>query len=194
MVAAYELIKSDKITDKGFVDEMGGIKSIEADGPLIAPEYFGEFAFPEINENETLEQVANGVLLISDANSAFLAVHKTLASYELSTVAEEFGKSKDDDYLYYDTTTAAIPLFELSQTNESVKDFVISHESLRATLCNNFSTYVTVYNSEYAHDKPIENADAPTYMFLQKQLDLAAQQDNSYESEQPPELEDELER
>ena len=194
MVAAYELIKNNKITDKGFIDEIGGLKSIEADGPLIAPEYFGEFALPAIYENESLEQIANGVLLISDANCAFLAVHKTLANYELSLIAEEFGRKKDDDYLYYDTTTAAIPLFELSQTNEVVKDIVISDESLRATLCNNFNTYVTVYNSEFAKDKPIENADAPTCMFLQKQLDFAAQQDNSYDTEQSPELEDELER
>lgn len=197
MVAAYELIKNEKITDKEFVEEMGGLKSIEEDGPLIVPEYFGEFAFPAIHENESLEQIANGILLIYDDNTISLAIHKTLANYELSEIATLIGQTKDDDYLYYkDSVTASVPIFELSQTNETVKDYIISDESLRATLCNNIPTYVKIYNSEYAHDKPIENADAPTCMFLQKQLDLAAQQDNSYDAglSQDTESEFELER
>lgn len=75
-----------------------------------------------------------------------------------------------------DTIWGNIPLFELSKTNETVKDVIISEESLRATLCGNFPEYVKSCNISALPEARVKDADAPPYMFLQSHLDKAAEE------------------
>lgn len=121
-----------------------------------------------------VERIADGVLLMSDDKSVLLAVSKIIAAGVLSDKAREYGKEKDG-YLCYGGALAAVPLYEMSQTNENVRDYIVSEESLRATLCGNYPEYVKSHNMAAAPEAQIKDADATPYMFLQKQLDLAAQ-------------------
>jgi len=121
-------------------------------------------------EGAEVEKIANGVLLISNDKEVIVAVKKDIAIQALSDAAVAYGTEKGE-YLCYNGAAAAIPLYELSRSNDDVRDYIISEESLRATLCGNYPEYVKTHNmSAYPGDK-IEDADAPPYLFLQKQLD-----------------------
>jgi len=126
-----------------------------------------------VSGDSKVERIADGVLLMSDDKTVLIAVSKTIAAGALSDKVREYGKEKDG-YLCYGGALSAIPLYELSQNNENVRDYIISEESLRATLCGNYPEYVKSHNMAAAPKAQIKDADAPLYMFLQKQLDLAA--------------------
>ena len=79
----------------------------------------------------------------------------------------------------YTGAAAAIPLYELSRTNEGVRDYIVSEESLRATLCGNYPEYVKTHNMSAPPGERIEDADAPPCLFLQKQLDNEADKTRS---------------
>jgi len=126
-----------------------------------------------VSGDSKVEKITDGVLLMSDDKSVLLAVDKIVAADVLSEKAQEYGKEKGE-YLCYDSTAAAVPLYELSQKNDNVRDFIVSEESLRATLCGNYPEYVKTHNMAAASETQIKDPDAPLYMFLQKQLDFAA--------------------
>ena len=121
----------------------------------------------------SVEKITGGAVLMSDSKEILLVINREEKEKMLSSTVISYGKEKDG-YLIYHGAKAAIPLFELSKTSESVRDYIISEESLRATLCGNFPDYVKAYNAIAPPGARIEDADAPAGLFLQKQLDIEA--------------------
>ena len=119
------------------------------------------------------EKIADGVLLMSDNEDVLIAVKEETAKQALSEAAAGYGQEKDG-YIVFSGAATAIPLFELARVNAGVRDYIVSEESLRATLCGNFPEYVKTHNMTAPPGEQIEDADAPPYLFLQKQLDNAA--------------------
>jgi hypothetical protein len=96
------------------------------------------------DKSTEVEQMADGVLLMANDKEILIAVSKETAS-QLSDTARAMGTEKGG-YICYNGAAAAIPLFELSQNNESVRDYIVSDESLRATLCGSYPEYVKSHN------------------------------------------------
>ena len=147
-------------------------------------------------KDTAVEKMTDGVLLISNEKEILIAVNKETAN-QLSDAARAMGTEKGE-YLIYAGAAAAIPLYELSRTNSGVRDFIVSEESLRATLCGNYPEYVKTHNMSAPPDEQIEDADAPPYLFLQKQLDNEADSTRSavadYQQAQSQESENDFER
>lgn len=125
-----------------------------------------------------VKKIADGVLLMSNDKEILLAVSKDTASQALSDTAVSYGVEKDGHIIYSGAMTA-IPLYELSKTNDAVRDYIVNEESLRATLCGNYPEYVKTHNMAALPEAQIEDTDAPPYLFLQKQLDNAADKTRS---------------
>ena len=146
-----------------------------------------------------VEKIADGILLISNDKEILIAVKKDMASQALSETAldEKYGQEKNG-YIVFSGAATAIPLYELSQVNSGVRDYIVSEESLRATLCGNYPEYVKTHNMSAPPDEQIEDADAPLYLFLQKQLDNEADSTRSavsdYQQAQAQESENDFER
>jgi len=144
-----------------------------------------------------VEKIADGVLLISNDKEILIAVKQGSADKDLSELAAEYGQDKNG-YTVFSGAATAIPLYELSRTNSSVRDYIVSDESLRATLCGNYPEYVKTHNMTAPPDEQIEDADAPPYLFLQKQLDNEADSTRSevadYQQAQSQESENDFER
>ena len=134
--------------------------------------------------NTKVEKITDGVLLMSNDKDVLIAVSKDTASRSLSeTAVSELYCEEKDGYLIYNGAAAAIPLYELSRLSEDARDYIISDESLRATLYGNYPEYVKTHNMNAPPDARIEDADAPQYLFLQKQLDNAADETRSQVAE-----------
>lgn len=118
-------------------------------------------------------EITDGVLLISNEKETLLAVSRDTAYQSLSETAVFYGMEKNG-YICYPGALSAIPLYEMSRINDSVREYIVSEDSLRATLCGNYPEYVKTHNMTAPPDTRIEDADAPPYLFLQKQLDRAA--------------------
>ncbi|QNK42218.1 hypothetical protein [Caproicibacter fermentans] len=159
---------------------------LRRDGKLSLTDYFGECAPPKQTENgaDQLHQVRNGIYLVHSGGEDYFAVHESVADNFMSDVAEAFGR-RDGEYLYYDLTTAAVPLFELRQIYGEVNDLVVSEDSLLSTLNSNFKLYVSYYNELVQEEAKIPPVEAPIGLFLQKQLDRAAQEPESRSREEP---------
>jgi len=122
----------------------------------------------------SVEKITDGVLLISDDKEFLLVINKeSKLAKALSDLVISYGEDKAG-YLVYPGERSAIPLFELSKIDESIRDYIISEESLRATLCGNYPEYVKTYNAIAPPGVDIRDADAPPSLYLQKQLDLAS--------------------
>jgi hypothetical protein len=124
------------------------------------------------------EMITDGVLLISNDKEILLAVKMDVASQALSDAAMARG-TKKNGYLCYNGAAAAIPLYELSRTDADIRDYIVNEESLRATLCGNYPEFVRSHNLTAPPDARIEDADAPPLLFLQKQLDIIADETRS---------------
>ena len=136
------------------------------------------------DKDTEVEKIADGVFLMSNDKEVLIAVSKDTAEQALSdTAVSDLYCSEKDGYLIYKDAATVIPLFELARNNDSVRDFIISEESLRATLCGNYPEYVKTHNMNVPPGERIEDADAPPYLFLQKQLDNAADETRSEVSE-----------
>ncbi|MBE6828686.1 MAG: hypothetical protein E7519_00590 [Ruminococcaceae bacterium] len=165
---------------------MDMMSEIRRDGKLRLTDYFGECVPPKQDESkeDQLHQVRNGIYLVHSGGEDYFAVHEAVADNFMSDVAEAFGR-RDGEYLYYDLTTAAIPLFELRQIYEEVNDLIVSEDSLLATLNTNFKNYVSYYNELVQEEAKIPPVEAPASLFLQKQLDRVAQEPESQPREEP---------
>lgn len=158
---------------------------IRRDGKLNLTDYFGECEPPKQASNaDQLHQVRNGIYLIHSGGEDYFAVHEAVADNFMSDMSEAFGR-KDSEYLYYDLTTAAIPLFELRQIYEEVDDLIVSEDSLLATLNANFRSYISYYNELVQEEAKIPPVEAPTGLFLQKQLDREAKEPEGQSHEEP---------
>jgi hypothetical protein len=120
-----------------------------------------------------VEKLMDGAILVTNDNDILIAIDNSVAKEKLSEEAISHGHTKGC-FLCYSGVAVAIPLFELSKFHESVLDFIVSEESLRATLCVNFPEYVNAHNMNALPGEQIEGEDSPPNLFLQKQLDNAA--------------------
>ncbi|MPM44810.1 hypothetical protein SDC9_91492 [bioreactor metagenome] len=151
------------------------MEEIRRDGKLRLTDYFGECAPPTQQEKDSPPPVPvrNGIYFVQSGGQDFFAVHEAVADNFMSDMAVAFG-NRQGEYLLYDLTTAAIPLFELSQIYEEVGDLIVSEDSLLSTLNTNFKTYVLYYNDLLQEEAKIPPVSAPVSLFLQKQLDRSA--------------------
>ncbi|MDR1536850.1 MAG: hypothetical protein LBU32_02435 [Clostridiales bacterium] len=98
---------------------------------------------------------------MSNGKEVHIAVSKDAASRALPDAAvlpancEEKGGR-----LIYSGVAAVIPLFELSKANAAVRNYIVSEESLRATLCGNCPEYVKSRNMSAPPENRITDAAA----------------------------------
>ena len=172
LAAAYYLTKSGGIKNIASITNFfGTVDQMEQEGKVHYPEYFGELEPPTTsvwgNVTETIP-IDNGIMLVKTYKQSGLAIHKDIIEAYLSTPVEEVGL-KDDAYLFYDIeSSCAVPLYELAMFNSKVLDVIISMDSLKATLKENFSLYVKGQSLDF------ENVyyTKPSGVFLQQQIDL----------------------
>jgi hypothetical protein len=132
------------------------------------------------DKDTAVEKIADGVLLMANDKEILIAVKKDTASQALSDTAVSPAYCEEKNgYLIYNGAAAAIPLFELARANAGVREHIVSEESLRATLCGNYPEYVKTHNMTAPLGERMEDADAPPCLFLQKQLDNAADETRS---------------
>ena len=148
---------------------------IRRDGKLRLTDYFGECTPPAQQGKDSTAPipVRNGIYFVQSGGQDFFAVHEAVADNFMSDMAVAFG-NRQGEYLLYDLTTAAVPLFELRQLYEEVNDLIVSEDSLLSTLNSNFKTYVLYYNELIQKEAKIPPVSAPVSLFLQKQLDRLA--------------------
>jgi len=151
------------------------MEKIRRDGKLRLTDYFGECAPPaqQSKASPPPVPVRNGIYFVQSDGQDFFAVHEAVADNFMSDMAVAFG-NRQGEYLLYDLTTAAVPLFELSQIYEEVNELIVSEDSLLSTLNTNFKTYVSYYNELIQEEAKILPVIAPVSLFLQKQLDRSA--------------------
>lgn len=173
-IPMYEVLqKRIAACDKIKAEALAQVEEIQRDGHLRLTDYFGECEPPKDTPDgnaDQLQKVRNGIYFTETDGITYFAVQEAVADNFLSPLAYEFGKKKGD-YLYYDLTTSAVPLHELRQIYSEVNDLVVSEDSLYATLGKNFQAYVTAYNDIVAEESKIPPVEAPTILFLQRQLD-----------------------
>jgi hypothetical protein len=132
------------------------------------------------DKDTAVEKIADGVPLMSNDNEILIAVKIDTARQALSDTAVSPAYCEEKNgYLIYNGAAAAIPLFELARVNAGVREHIVSEESLRATLCGNYPEYVKTHNMAAPPGERIGDADAPPYLFLQKQFDNAADETRS---------------
>jgi len=151
------------------------MEEIRRDGKLRLTDYFGECPPPaqQGKDGTPPVEVRNGIYFVQSGGQDFFAVHEAVADHFMSDVAAAFGK-RQGEYLLYDLTAAAVPLFELRQLYEEVNDLIVSEDSLLSTLNTNFKSYVLYYNELIQEEAKIPPVNAPVSLFLQKQLDRLA--------------------
>jgi hypothetical protein len=178
-IPMYEMLQRRVAACKRMEDKaIEMMEKIRQDGKLRLTDYFGECEPPVELENDgaaQLDRVRNGIYFVHSDGEDFFAVHEAVADNFMSDVAGEFGK-KQGEYLFYDLTGAAVPLFELRQIYEEVNDLIVSEDSLLATLNSNFKAYISYYNELLQEEAKIPPVEAPVSLFLQKQFDLAARE------------------
>jgi hypothetical protein len=125
-----------------------------------------------------VEKLTDGAILVSNKDEILIAIDKSAAEELLSEEAIKHAHTKGW-FLCFPGAAMAIPMYELSRNNPDIRDLIVSEESLRATLCGNYPEYVKTHNMNVPPGEPIEDADAPPYLFLQKQLDNAADETRS---------------
>lgn len=171
-VAACERIKAQVLTQ---------MQEIKRDGSLRLTDYFGECVPPTKMPDGAVEnpqKVRNGIYFVSAGDAAYFAVHEDVADNFMSPIANAFG-TKKDGYLYYNLTTCAIPLHELRHIYDEVDNLIVSEDSLYATLGANFKSYVDIYNDIIHEEERIPPVEAPTALFLQRQLDAPQEEAES---------------
>lgn len=115
---------------------MRQMEEIKRDGKLTLTDYFGECNPPtESKDGPLLDmiKIRNGIFFTSDKENFCFAVHKSIADNYMSPMTAAFA-SQHGEYLFYDTTTAAIPLNELKNIFDECEALIVSEDSLYATI------------------------------------------------------------
>ncbi|OME10705.1 hypothetical protein [Paenibacillus odorifer] len=184
IVPTYELAKQRAITHPELQSVAENPEQLVPDGHYFAPEYFGEFPPPQDDQGQAYPQQQtwdNGVFLVERPQGIQLAVHQTVAEQVLSDMALMHAAGHES-YWFFPLSDCAIPIYELSASHPGVLAKVINEDSLLHTLCDDHPAYVGVHNlhtEEWGH---IHDCPAPNSLFLQAQLDEAAERNN----EDPP--------
>lgn len=163
------------------------MEEIKRDGKLTLTDYFGECSPPTQSQQGIINdmlKVRNGLYFTHDNKGLQFAVHEAIADNYMSPMAAEFGH-RQDSYLFYDTTTSAIPLNELKNVFDEAEGLIVSEDSLYATLNKNFAAYTMLYNEIMQEAYKIPEIDAPANLFLAVQLEIAKQEQSAAERETP---------
>ena len=168
---------------------MKEMAEIKRDGRINLTDYFGECAPPVETQHGAVSdmlKVRNGIYFTQDQEQMQFAVHEAIADNYMSPIACEFGLRRGD-YLFYDTTTAAIPLNELKNVFDEAEALVVSEDSLNATLNQHFRVYTSIYNEIMQDEYKIPEVEAPTSLFLAVQLEQAKENEQeTAQQEQTP--------
>ncbi|MGK9250234.1 hypothetical protein [Paenibacillus humicus] len=182
VVPAYELARQGAITHPELSEITTNPEKLAENGQYFAPEYFGPFEPPqswagqEVRLQQTLD---NGIFIVERQSGLHLAVHQVIGEQILSDMALHHAAGHGD-YLFYPLEDCAIPVYELSASHPGVLAQVVNEDSLLHTLCDDHPEYVGMHNLHtedwgHIHDRP-----APKSLFLQAQLNHAAEQDSSH--------------
>jgi hypothetical protein len=178
VVPAYELAKQGAITHPELSEITEHPEKLAENGKYFAPEYFGEFAPPQDTAWKKLtkhQPLDNGIYFVEQDGQPLLAVHQTIGEQVLSEMAIHQAGGQGE-YLQYRLEDCAIPIYELSASHPAVLAQIVNEDSLLHTLCDDHPDYVAMHNlhtEEWGH---IHDCPAPKSLFLQLQLDRAAQQ------------------
>jgi hypothetical protein len=180
-VPLHRLLKAGAVTKEDFIKKAGELGNIENLGRVAIPEHYGALPFPQPAAGETVRTLCNGVTLIKGEHDFRVAVHKSLAGYELSCLGYDSYEAggyytEQGDFAVYGRDSCAVPLFELSLLHDEINDVIVDRESLEQTLAEKFPDYVTYWNDMPAH-KGIDinpNGSLPS-MFLQEHYDYEAE-------------------
>lgn len=182
IVPTYELAGQGAITHPELNEVTVNPEKLVQEGRYFAPEYFGEFealrdaAGQELSQCQRLD---NGIYLVERQGTQQLAVHQTVGNQVLSDMALHHAAGQGD-YYFYPLSDCAIPVYELSASHPGVLAQIINEDSLLHTLCDDYPQYVGMHNlhtEEWGH---IHDHPAPKSLFLQAQLDRAAEQGSFY--------------
>ncbi|WP_141499715.1 hypothetical protein [Paenibacillus luteus] len=177
IVPTYELAQQGAINHPELSEVTANPNKLAQEGRYFAPKYFGEFEAPQDAAGQALSpshRWDNGIYLTERQGIQQLAVHQTVGNQVLSDIALHHA-SGQGDYYFYPLGDCAIPVYELSASHPGVLVQVINEDSLLHTLCDDYPEYVGMHNlhtEEWGH---IHDSPAPKSLFLQAQLDYAAQ-------------------
>ncbi|MBD5480355.1 MAG: hypothetical protein HDR14_13905 [Lachnospiraceae bacterium] len=138
---------------------------ISEGGQLQETDYLADIAAPDHGQ-----MIQNGIYLV-EGEPVGIAVQEQVAEYFMTVYACEFGRH-EGGYLYYDSASSAIPLYELQQVFPEVKKMIVSEESLYATLCQQYPVYREWYNQLVEEGDQIPHTDTPVCLFLKEQLEV----------------------
>ncbi|MNW44995.1 hypothetical protein D3C74_222460 [compost metagenome] len=184
IVPTYELAQQGAINHPELSEVTANPEKMIQEGRYFAPEYFGEFEAPRDAAGQELspcQRLDNGIYLAERQGVQQLAVHQTVGNQVLSDMALHHAAGQGD-YYYYPLDDCSIPVYELSASHPGVLAQVINEDSLLHTLCDDYPQYVGMHNlhtEEWGH---IHDHAAPKSLFLQVQLDYAAQHE-TFQSE-----------
>lgn len=179
VVPAYELAQQGAITHPELNELAEHPEKLAMEGKYFVPEYFGEFAPPQDTTWKSLsnpQTLCNGIYFVDRDQQPMLAVHQTIGEQVLSEMAV-YGSSGLGEYLLYPLEDCAIPVFELSASHAAILAQVVDEASLLHTLCDDHPEYVGMHNLHTEELGHIHDQPAPKSLFLQRQLDLAANQE-----------------
>ncbi|MNW45984.1 hypothetical protein D3C74_232600 [compost metagenome] len=177
VVPAYELAQQGAITHPELSDLTANPEKLAQEGHYYAPEYFGEIEPPRDSAGQELnssQRWDNGIYLVERQGVQQFAVHQTVGDQILSDMALHH-TSGQGDYYFYPLDDCVIPVYELAASHPGVLAQIINEDSLLHTLCEDYPQYVGMHNlhtEEWGH---IHDCPAPKSLFLQAQLDHAAQ-------------------
>ncbi|MFI3238744.1 MAG: hypothetical protein R3Y47_12100 [Lachnospiraceae bacterium] len=186
-IPKYEILKHKLQETKELeANLMKEIEEIERDGKYRYPEYFGDIEKPEDMQSE----VCRGIYVIADGDQNAFAVHNCIAEDYMSEMATDTGVTRGE-YKIYDSSTACIPIFELSKSFDEVDAMIIAKDSLYATLQTNFIAYTEEYN-ELAPMTPIPDVEAPVNLYLASQCNSNSNGTVQHSNEQNEEYGEEV--
>lgn len=168
------------------------MEEIKRDGSLTLTDFFGECTPPVESKDGPLHdtlKVRNGIFFTSDKENFQFAVHESIADNYMTPLAATFAH-KQGEYLFYDTTTAAIPLNELKNVFDECEALIVSEDSLYATINQRFAGYMAMYNEVLQPENQIPQVEAPASLFLRVQLEQAMEnaEEQAEEATEMPEM------
>lgn len=146
-------------------------------GQIREEDYLGDIAAPKQGE-----MIRKGIYLVQ-GEPVGIAIQEQMAEHFLTVYACEFGR-KEGGYLYYDSASCAIPLYELKGIFPEIRKMILSEDSLHATLCQCYPAYRKEYDQLVGEGERIVQADAPVCLFLKEQL--AGEKERQEQAETEP--------
>ena len=153
-IPMYELLSRHYITDYDIIRKYD-IDEEYRSGQYFCSDYFGEFneAVPCRDAAPVRsKRVTNGVYVFLYTDGGVeIAIHETVAHYELSDIAETIGE-KHGDYFHFQNETCAIPIYELAEVYPDLEEVLVDdRDELLRLLSGNFSAYLLAIGDRIPH-------------------------------------------